>query len=329
MGHTTYSDISPRTTAYADAKLLKRAQPNNVLSQFGEIRPVPKNKTQAVIFRRYNKLDATPVELQEGVTPTGKKLTKTDITANVKQYGDWVGITDVIKDTHEDPVLNEMIDVLGEQAAEMYDKIYAGVLKAGTNVIYANGTSRSAVNTPISDTVIDKALRVLERQEAKPIRGIINAGPNIGTKPIPPAFIAVCHSDLRYDLENLTGWVPVHEYANTAGLINGEAGSVGQFRFVFDNNLTAWADAGGAAGSMISTSGTNADVYPVLIFGKQSYGIVPLGGKGSVRTYVNNPKAITGDELAQRGSVGWKGWTTAVILNDLWMVRLEVAVTEL
>ncbi len=329
MGHTTYSDISPRTTAYADAKLLKRAQPNNVLAQFGEVRPVPKNRGQVVIFRRYNKLDATPVELQEGVTPTGKKLTKTDITATIKQYGDWIGIDDVIKDTHEDPVLNEMIDILGEQAAEMYDKIYAGVLKAGTNVIYANGTSRSAVNTPISDTLIDKALRVLERQHAKTIRSIINAGPNIGTKPIPPAFIAVCHSDLRYDLKNLTGWVPVHEYANTDGLINGEAGAVGQFRFVFDNNLEPWADAGGAAGSMISTSGTNADVYPVLIFGKQSYGIVPLGGKGSVRTYVNNPKAITGDELAQRGSVGWKGWTTAVILNDLWMVRLEVAVTEL
>ena len=121
----------------------------------------------------------------------------------------------------------------------------------------------------------------------------------------------------------------MHEYANTEGLIEGEAGSVKQFRVIFDNNLTVWADSGGAKGTMISTSGTSADVYPLLVFGEDAYGIVPLAGQGSVNTYVNNPKAITGDELAQRGSVGWKGWTTAAILNDLWMCRIECAATNL
>lgn len=324
-----YSDISPRTTAYADRRLLERAKINNILGQFGQVRVLPKRATQVISFRRYNKLDSTPVVLQEGVTPTGKTLTKTDVTATVKQYGDWIQITDVILDTHEDPVLQESIDVLGDQAEEMYDKVRAGVLKAGTNVVYANGTARTDVNTAITATTIDKITRTLERQEAKPLRAIVKAGPNIGTLPIPPAFIAVCHSDLRKDLEAISGWTPVHKYASTEGLINGEAGSIGQFRFVFDNNLSAWADGGGAKGSMISTTGTLADVYPVLIFGKDAYGLVPLGGKEAVSTYVNNPKSITGDELAQRGSVGWKGWTTAAILNDLWMCRAEVAATNL
>lgn len=324
-----YSDISPRTTAYADRRLLDRAIINSILNQFGQVRKLPKKATQVISFRRYNKLDSTPVQLQEGVTPSGKTLTKTDITATVKQYGDWVQITDVIEDTHEDPVLQESIDVLGEQAPEMYDKVYAGVVKAGTNVIYANGTARTSVNTAVVAATIDKIMRTLERQETKRISSIIKAGPNIATQPIAPAFIAVCHSDFRKDLETISGWVPVHQYANTGGLIAGEAGAIRQIRFVFDNNLVSWKDAGGAAGSMESNLGTSADVYPMLVFGKDSYGLVPLAGKEAVSTYVNNPKAITGDELAQRGSVGWKGWTTAAILNDLWMVRVEAAVTKL
>jgi N4-gp56 family major capsid protein len=329
MATMVVSDISPRTTAHADKRLLKRAKLNNILGQFGQSRTQPKGKGVIIKFRRYNRLDATPVILQEGVTPTGKILTKTDVQATLNQYGDWVGITDVIEDTHEDPVLREAVDVLGEQAPEMIDLTRAGVLKAGTNVFYANGTSRATVNDIFDADTFRTIERALNLQYAKPLREVINAGVNIATSPIAAAFVAVCHSDLKPDFERLASnaWTPVHKYASTNGLIQGEIGSVGAFRVVVDNNVTKWEDAGttAATNSTLSTSGTNSDVYPILIFGKDAYGIVQLAGKGSVNTYVNNPKAINGDELAQRGSVGWKGWTTTAILNDLWMARLETA----
>ena len=322
-----YNDITPRTQAYVDKRLLTRAVTNNILGQFGQVRPIPEKNTQTITFRRYNKLDPALAPLTEGVTPTGKTLTKTDVSVQLKQYGDWVSITDVIYDTHEDPILKECTDILGEQAGETYDKLRAGVLKAGTNVLYANGTSRSEVNTAIGKTLLRRAERYLLRQEAKPLTSIVKAGPNISTVPIPPSFIAVCHADLKLDLEQLSDWIPVQKYSDTSSLINGEIGSSGLIRFVIDNNLAPWPDAGGSKGSMLSTSGTYADVYPVLIFGKDAYGVVELSGKGAVSTYVNNPKPSDSDPLAQRGSVGWKGYTACVILNDLWMVRLEVAVT--
>ncbi len=321
------SDISQRTTAYADRRLLTRAIPNNILGQFGQIRELPFKKGTVVKFRRYNKLAAATTPLAEGVTPTGKTLTKTDITATVKQYGDFVMIPDVIRDTHEDPVLKENTDILGEQAEETYDVLRAGKLKAGTNVMYANGAQRDAVNTVITKTILRKVDRALLRQEAKHLTSIVKAGPNISTFPIPPAFVVVCHADLKMDLEAIADWVPTQKYASNMGLINGEIGSSGNFRFVLDNNLTPWADGGGAKGTMISTTGTYADVYPMLVFGKEAYGIVPLAGKNAVSTYVNNPKAIDSDPIAQRGTIGWKGSTTTVILNDLWMLRIEVAAT--
>jgi N4-gp56 family major capsid protein len=326
--YQTTSDLSNRVNVYADMRFLVRAVPNNIIGQWGQQRPLPKGKGKTISFRKYNKLDATPVVLQEGVTPSGKTNTVTDVTATIYQYGDWVGITDAVQDTCEDNVLNENIDLLAEQSGEMYDLIRIGILKAGTNVQYANGTARSSVNTVISQTLLRKAERILGRQEAKYITEKINAGPNIGTSPIAAAYVAPCHIDCKMDISDLPDFVPVYEYANMGGIFQGEIGASGAFRFVIDNNIAPWEDAGGAKGGCISTTGTSADVYPILIFGKDAYGLISLAGAGSVQTYVVNPKAVIGDPLAQKGTIGWKGWTAAVILNDMFMLRLEVGCTN-
>ena len=322
-----FGDISPRTTAYADRRLLTRITPNNILGQFGQSRTIPSKSSSTVKFRRYNRLAVATSPLTEGVTPTGKTLTNTDVTATLKQYGDFITITDVIEDTHEDPVLKESIDILGEQAAETWDVLRAGVLVAGTNVQYTAGSARNAVNVVVTKAMLSKAIRTLKRQETKPITSIVQAGPNIATNPIPAAYVMVCHSDAQTDLEAMTGWIPIANYASNQGKINGEVGSIGEIRVVFDNNLVAWADAGTTKGATISTSGTNSDVYPLLIFGKDAYGVVTLAGKTAVSTYVNNPKPSDTDPLAQRGTVGWKGYNATVILQQAAMLRLETALT--
>ncbi len=329
------SDISPRTQAYADKRLLKRSVPNNILGQFGQVRPVPRGSTKTIKFRRYESLDPATTPLTEGVTPTGKTRTKTDYVATLQQFGDFVMTTDVIRDVHEDPILMDNSEALGEQAGQTIDILRAGILVAGTNVIYANGAARSSVNTPISDSDVENVKRTLGRQEGKKFREVVTAGPNIGSLPVPAAFIGGCHVDCERDLTRLTDWIPVHKYASQMGLLQGEIGSTGAVRWVVDNNLsptilgTAWTDAGGSINGMVSTTGAQADVYPMLIFAKDAYGVCGLGGKGSVQTYVANPKATESDPLAQRGTQGWKGWNATVILNDNWMVRLEVACTTL
>ena len=78
---------------------------------------------------------------------------------------------------------------------------------------------------------------------------------------------------------------------------------------------------------MRSTSGTLADVYPIIYIARDAYGIVPLKGKDSITPMVVNPKPAAGDPLAQRGTVGWKAWQSALILQDAFLVRAEVAAT--
>jgi N4-gp56 family major capsid protein len=332
MAINLFGDISPRTAAYVIPQLLKRGMNYLNLEKFGQSQPLPERSTMSMKFRRYESLALATTPLTEGVTPSSKKLTKTDVTMTLAQYGDLVEISDVIADTHEDPVFQEAQNVIGEQAAETVETIRYGKLKACSNKFYANGTARTAVNTQITLAKQRKITRALKRQKARMITSIIRSTENFNTENVPPAFVCVCHTDCETDIRGMTGFIDVKDYGQLSPYEN-EVGSVESVRYLISNIYTAYADAGAAkAGSgttMISTSGTNADVYPYIFLGRDSYAISALKGKYSITPIVINPTPSKSDPLGQRGSVAWKTMQGCEILNDLWMAVLEAAVVEL
>jgi N4-gp56 family major capsid protein len=323
---SVFGDITPRTAAFAAKELLKRGLPYLILEKFGQSKPLPGNSSKTVKFRRYNALDATPTALAEGITPASQSLTVTDVTANLQQYGSRIQITDVIIDTHEDPVLNESVTLLGEQAAQMIEKMRYGVLKAGTNVVYANGATRNAVNTVLTIATQRKATRALKRQNGRPITNVVKSTPAWGTEAIAPGFIGLTHPDLESDIRGMPGFVPAEKYGSMTPFEN-ELGKVEDVRYLTSTIFDAFPDAGGAKGTTLSTGGANSDVYPVLYIAANAYGIVPLKGMHAVTPMVVNPKPSDSDPMGQRGHAAWKSMQTAVILNDAWMVRCEVAAT--
>lgn len=326
MASTLYGDISPRTAAYAEKELLKRGLPYLVLEKFGQAKPLPSNSTRIMKFRRYTALPNTPVALTEGVTPAGQTLSVTDYTATLTQYGDKITITDVVLDTHEDQTLQESINLLGEQAAQVIEKMRFGVIKAGTNVIYANGATRNAVNTPITLALQRRAVRALKRQNARFITQIVRSTPNWETVNVAPGYVCLIHPDLESDVRSLVGFVPAEKYGSMTPWEN-ELGKLDDVRYVSSTIFEPFPDAGGAKGAMLSTSGTNADVYPAIFLGRDAYGIIALKGMFALTPMVVNPKPSDSDPLAQRGHVSWKAYQTALILNDAWLVRAEVAAT--
>jgi N4-gp56 family major capsid protein len=325
---TEYGDISPRTAAYAAVELLKRGMPYLCLEKFGQSKPLPGNKSISMVFRRYESLALAMTPLQEGVTPQGKKLTATDVTMTLQQYGDLVEITDVIADTHEDPVFQEAQTVTGEQAAKTVETIRYGILKACSNKFYANGALRSAVNTPITIGKQRKVTRSLKRQNAEMITSYIRSTPNFNTENVAPGYISVCHTDCESDVRGLTGFIDVKDYGSVTPYEN-EIGSAESCRYLMSNLYVSYPDAGDTKGAHISTTGTNADVYPYLFIGRNAYAISALKGKYAITPIVINPVPSKSDPLGQRGSVSWKTMQGAIITNDLWMAVLEAAVVEL
>ena len=347
----SYGDISPAVAAYSVVRMLKRAMPYLQLEKFGQTYPLPTNSTNTAKFRRYYLLGASgaagpnngagtngagspfniPVATQpliEGVTPSGSTLANTDYTVTLQQYGDYITITDVIEDIHTDNVLQQATDILGESAALTVETLRFNVLKAGTNVFYAGSVaSRNLITTAITLTDQRKVTTALNRQNAKKITSVVGSTADFNTKSVEASFMAVCHPDLESDLRGMTGFKVVADYGPHTTPFEGEIGSCEQVRYLLSTVIAPWPDAGGAKGTLRSTGGTSADVYPVLIFARDAFGIVPLKGKSSMTPMVVNPKPAPGDPLGQRGTVGWKLWTSTVILQDAFMARLEVGAT--
>ena len=331
---TTYGDISPRTAGVAKARLLKRGQHLMVVERFGQVDPQQKNKTKTCKWRRYNSLARASAPLAEGIPPAGQKATYSDVTATLEQYGDSVNLTDVIVDTHEDPVLNEYMDICGEQAAETIEELRINILKAGTNVFYANGVaSRTLVNSPPTRGDFRKIYRYFKKYKAREISQIIKATAMISTEPVAMAYFCMGHTDLDSDLRGISGFIPAEQYSDSGKMLPGEIGKIEQFRIILTAMFDPWLAAGVAGTTYLSggievSGATACDVYPLLFTARDAYGIVPLQGFNSVTPMVLNPgKPSKSDPLGQQGFVSWKTYQTAAILNQNWFARLECAAT--
>jgi len=331
MTTSTSSGISQRTNVWAAREMLKHAGPVTVLEKFAKTIRMPKNKSTAAKFRRPKVFAAVTTPLVEGVTPTTTAFQYEDVSTNLSQYGMVVGITDVIEDTHEDPVLEDATLQTGENLGRTIEALTYGTVKAGTSVFYANGTTRAGVNTAITLNKQRAVTRYLKAQKAKKITRMLSGSPDYATKPIEAAYIAVGHTDCESDIRNLAGFTPVAEYGQVKPVCEEEIGSVENVRYILSADLDPFLAAGSdTLNSMVAADSTNVDVYPILFFGMDAYGVVAIRGQGAVSpTVIPVGQKTKDDPLGQRGYVGWKTWFASLILNQTWMARLEVGVTEL
>lgn len=331
---TTFNDISPRGQGIAKGKLLKRYQENTVTERFGYFDPQPKKMGDQRVWRRYQDFPTVTAPLAEAVSGPGQKLTYTDYTATLELYGDHAELTKKVKDLHEDPVGQEANDLCGEQAARTIEAIRINVLKAGTNVFYANGvSSRSAVNSPPTRGDFRRIVRAFKRSNAQKIGKIIKASQLISTQPVEAAYFAMGHTDLDSDLRGVSGFLPVAQYANSSQALPNEIGSIEECRIILTNNFTPW-EAAGVAGTAYLSSGaavsaaTACDVYPLIFVARDAYGIVPLQGSDAIEMGMVNPGTKTKDDPhGLRGFVSWCSWQACARLNESWIARLECAAT--
>ena len=334
MAVTTYGSISQRTAAWAAKEMLVHAQPILVLQKFCQTKPLPKNKADNIKFRRPVPFTISTVALTEGVTPTAQALSYVDVPVALGQYGAVTEITDRVNDLSEDPVLKDASMLSGEQAAETLEMITWGVMKGGTNVFYAEAAdaNRAAVDNVISLARQRAVLRNLKAQRARPINTMLSGSVNYDTSPIEGGIIAFCHTDVEADLRTIASFVPVSKYGSRTALCPEEIGSVENVRYILSPLLESFADAGGlaATNTTYSTTGTQADVYPVIYLAKDAMGVVPLKGASAIKPTVINPDIPSkSDPLGQKGFVGWKTYFASVRLNESFMARLEVAVSDI
>ena len=352
MAMQGYSSAPSRNAIRAAQDMLAGAEPITVLGDFGTVKQMPQNATDTLVFRRTLPLGAnitgttyensqryvgTPnitvsnFQLAEGATPNAQTLSFQDVSVQLQSYGVLFKISSKTELLYEDDIPAEMRKKAGETMGELLEKVRYGVLKAGTTVVYGNGSSRSAVNTPVSLNALRRVARTLESNRAKRVTERLAAGPNFATRAVQPAFIVFVHTDVVADIRNLPGFTKVEEYGSGRAIHDMEIGSCEDFRFIKSPLLEPFLAAGsGTTNGCFSLGGSNVDVYPCLVIGDDCWGQVALKGFGAITPTVLPAKQINhANPLGQFGYVGASTWFAAVRLNEAWMARLEVGVSAL
>lgn len=205
---------------YYDTELIRNAEPLLVHDRFGQKRSIPKNGGKTIEFRRLNPFPKATTALTEGVTPDGKKLDWSKLSATVNQYGDYVTVSDMLDLTAVDNNILEATVILGDQAGRTLDTVTREVINAGTNVQYAAGdvNARHELNSENIMTVaaVKKAVNTLKKGLAKKING---------------DYVAIIHSNVAYDLMNDSEWQSVKDY-NPKDWYEGEIGRIFGCRFI-------------------------------------------------------------------------------------------------
>lgn len=308
---TTDAGLAEEMKTYYSDYLIDNAEPELVHDQFGQRQPIPEGSGKKVEFRKYDPLPKALTALTEGVTPNGQKLNMGIVTSEVKQYGGYIELSDMLLMTAIDNNMVQATALLGSQAGRTLDTITREVLNGGTNVQYAAGevTSRAALkggaetgNHYLTVKAIRMAVRQLKVMNTPKING---------------DYVAIIHPDAAYDLMNDPEWKYPHQYQDTANLYNGEIGKVAGVRFVETTEAKVFKGAGASS----------RDVYSTLVLGTNAYGVTDIKGGGLEHIVKQLGSAGSADPLNQRATVGWKATKTATRLVEAYMVRIETAST--
>lgn len=290
------NNLSPEMKTFYSDYLIDNAVPKLVHDQFGQKHPIPKNGGKQIEFRKYSPLGKMLNPLTEGVTPDGQSLNVSTVTAEVKQYGGYITLSDVLLLTAIDNNLVQATKLLGQQAGATLDTITRNVLHEGTNIMYAGGGEGREAAGKLTVDDIKRAVRALKAQNAE----------RIGD-----SFVAIIHPDVSYDLTSDPAWQNVKDY-DPKDWYEGEIGRIHGVRFVetTEAKIVTAGDAGTA-------------IYSTLVLGDNAYGVTEIEGGGLEHFVKQLGSAGTADPINQRATVGWKATKTAEILVDQFMVRIE------
>ena len=302
---TLLDGLSAENKTFYDMTLLDEAQAALVHDQFAQKRPIPQNGGKTIEFRKFASLPKATTPLTEGVTPDGKSLNVTAVTATVAQYGDYITQSDVLELTSIDNTIVEATKILGRQAGLTLDTVTRNVLQSGTNVTYCPKSDGTEVTSRTGlDATCQLTVKVVQQVVAK-LKG--QNAPTINGK-----YVAIIHPYVAYSLMRDPEWIDAHKYAQPDNLFTGEIGEIAGVRFVETTEAKVY----------------QGGVFGTLIMGANAYGVTEITGGGLQTIIKQKGSAGTADPLDQRSSIGWKAIKTAELLIPNSLVRVESKVAD-
>jgi N4-gp56 family major capsid protein len=294
-------------------------------------------------WRRIENLSASTSALAELTTTASymqgrnsAALSVTDYTATVSKYGNFVILNEEADLFNFNGQMDKIMEVIGINAGQSLNQLQRNVAEDNLTKVYAGGVaSTGAVVSAITAAPIKSVLNTLDKNSTLTYTPMTTGSENVGTAPILPAFIGLCHPDVAMDIAGITGFKSVEQYAGQVATYPGEFGYYGLagrgVRFISSEDATVDADAGGTKGSTGLNGTSDVDIYSTVIYGRDAIGSVGFGEMYTDGSFMAgddlSPVELivhslgsggTSDPYNEISTIAWKSWHTGKVLNANW-----------
>lgn len=294
---TSTSGLNDASAIFYDKVLLEFLKLPLFMLDSAEKRKLPKSSGTQVQFLRPVPFAAATTPLTEGVVGDGQVYQSDKILATPLQYGGYVSISDRLLLEAYDDISKAIMEVLGYQAGLTIDTLILNALD-GNMTTQLTGSAMSEGTVSVACAAVDfrRAAKALKTLAVLPISGGCYHGV------IHPATAA----DLQADSSS-GAWLEVNKYVSLAGehekVLNGEIGKLHGIRFQVSPNI------------LTGTGAASADTYHNWVMGRQAFGAIDVAAMG-IEKIVNQPGSAGAlDPLRQIGSLGWKSYFVAKVLD--------------
>ena len=273
----------------------------------------------------------------------------TDVTATVLKYGQFYIVNEEVDLYNPNGTAAELVAVLGESAGRSLNQLMRDIEEDNSTQRFAgNVGSSSSVDTVVSVGDLNRVINELTRASTRVFMPITTGNTSVGTAPILQSYWAICHPDVAVDVSQLTGFQSVETYAGQTSVAMGEFGYYSLagrgVRFIMSEDASRDENVGATVGTndINSTAGTLADIYTIVIYGKDAFGSVGLGMRHTDGIYragdntggwelIFHDKGSGGvsDPFNEISTLAWKAFFAGAVLNDTWSRALRVAATDL
>lgn len=333
---------------------LTRALPNCPYLSGSQKGQVKKNgSTATALWRRIDEISPNTTALSEVTTAaymqgrTPSQLSKTDVTATVQKYGDFIILNEEVTDFEMNPIIDDTVGNLGEAAGRSLNQLQRNVLEDNLTARYSAGAaSAGAVISTLTVGDIRKVLNDMRVNNAKPFTPMTTGSENIGTVPVLPAYWGFCHPDQGDDIAQLNGFKSVETYAGQIDVVPGEIGSLAtagaRVRFVESSDASVDAGAGAAVTSQdVNATSAAADLYTLCIIGQDAHGSVGFGNQHTDGIYrageggmdacelIVKTEGGTSDPYDEIKTIAYKFWHAGTVLDARFGRAIVSAATNL
>ena len=236
-------------------------------------------------------------------------FTRTQVTGDLYKRGFFTEYTQESMDFDSDA---ELLMHITEEAlvganeiteAELQADLITNATANGT-AYYMGGTTKVTVDEVVTYTDLMNLSIALDNNKTPKQTKIISGSRMIDTKTINGGRVMYIGSELipviraMVDLHSNPAFVSVEKYAAAASTImNGEIGSVDQFRIVVVPEMQYDENGGASAADTAGDGDTGADIYPMLVVGDEAFTTIGFQTDGKSVKFSINHKA-PGKEIA-------------------------------